>query len=98
MGEILEALADEVSLAESTVRTMMGILKDKGYARSTMHGRAFVYHPLVNRGEARRSVVRHLIDRFFDGSPEELVLNILGDEQLDETELARLRRMIQEGD
>lgn len=98
VGEILEALADEVSLAESTVRTMMGILKDKGYVRSTMHGRAFVYRPIVNRGEARRSVVRHLIDRFFDGSPEELVLNILGDEQLDETELARLRRMIQEGD
>jgi BlaI family penicillinase repressor len=98
VGDVLDALADEVSLAESTVRTMMGILKDKGYVRTTMHGRAHVYHPLVDRGEARRSVVRHLISRFFDGSREELLLNILGDEELSEKELARLRRMIQESD
>ncbi len=98
VGEIVAALADEVSLAESTVRTMLGILREKGYVEATPRGRAFVYHPLVDRSEARRSVVRYLISRFFDGSPEELVLNVLRDEELDEEELARLRRMIEEGE
>ncbi len=96
VSEIITALADEVSLAESTVRTMLGILKDKGYVEATARGRAFVYHPLVDRSEARRSVVRYLVSRFFDGSPEELVLNLLKDEELNEEELSRLRRIIQE--
>lgn len=98
VGEIVAALANEVSLAESTVRTMLGILKDKGYVEATSRGRAFVYHPLVDRGEARRSVLRYLISRFFDGSPGELVLNVLNDDELDEAELSRLRRLIQEGE
>jgi BlaI family transcriptional regulator, penicillinase repressor len=97
-SEVVDAVADEGPLAESTVRTMFGILRDKGYVRTTTRGRALVYHPLVDRGEARRSVVRYLINRFFDGSPEELVLNLLEDEELDEEEVARLRRMIQEGE
>jgi BlaI family transcriptional regulator, penicillinase repressor len=96
VNEVVEALADEVSLAESTVRTMLGILKDKGYLSTTARGRASVYHPRVDRAEVRRSVARYMIDRFFDGSPQELVLNILNDEELDESEIARLRQMIQE--
>lgn len=98
VNEVVAALADEVTLAESTVRTMLGILKDKGYVRTTSRGRAAVYHPLVDRTEARRSVARYLIDRFFDGSPRELVLNLLKDEELDEEEIARLRQLIQEAE
>jgi predicted transcriptional regulator len=98
VGEVVNALADEVTLAESTVRTMLGILKDKGYLRTTRRGRAAVYHPLVDRGEARRSIARYVIDRFFDGSARELVLNLLNDEELDEQEIARLRQLIQEAE
>lgn len=97
-GEMVSALANEISLAESTVRTMIGILKDKGYVESTPRGRAFVYHPLVGQAEARRGVIRYLISRFFDGSREELVLNVLNDEDLDPEEIARLRRLVQESD
>lgn len=96
-GEVMDALAAEVELAESTVRTMLGILRDKGYVRSVRRGRAFAYHPLVEQDEAQRGALRHLIQRFFDGSPAQLVLNLLRDDELDETEVERLRRMIQEG-
>ena len=92
------ALAAEVSLAESTVRTMLGILKEKAYVRATRRGRAFVYHPLVEQAEAQRGALRHLIRRFFDGSPSQLVLNLLRDEELDEDEVERLKRLVQEGD
>jgi BlaI family penicillinase repressor len=97
-GEIVGALADEVSLAESTVRTMLGILKEKGYVRAAARGRAFVYHAIVDQSTARRSVVRYLVSRFFNGSPGELVLNVLNDEELDAEEVARLRRLIEEAD
>lgn len=97
-GEVVDALADEVALAESTVRTMMGILRDKGYVRATRRGRALVYHPLVDQTQAQRGALRHLISRFFDGSPSQLVLNLLGDEEIDEEEVERLRQLVQEAD
>ena len=97
-SEVVTALASEVSLAESTVRTMLGILKEKGYVDSTPRGRAFVYHPLVGQAEARRGVLHYLLHRFFDGSREELVLNVLNDEELDPEEIARIRRLIQESE
>lgn len=98
-GEVMARLAEqEIELAESTVRTMLGILKEKGYARATERGRAHVYHPVVDRIEARRSVVRYLVNRFFDDSPGELVLNLLEDEELDAEDLERVRRFIEEAD
>lgn len=96
--EVVAALAGEVELAESTVRTMLGILKEKGYVRSTQRGRAHVFHPLVGQREAQRSVLRHVLHRFFDDSPEALVLNLLRDDDLDPAELERLRRLLQEGE
>ena len=81
-------------VAYNTVLTTLRILERKGYVRHTKEGRAFVYHPVVERGEASRKAVRNLVKRFFQDSPELLILNVLEDEQLAEGELARLKRMI----
>ncbi len=94
VGEIAEALAAGRPVAYNTVLTLMRILERKGYVRHTKDGRAFVYHAVVDSGEARRNAVRHLLSRFFQNSPELLVLNLLDDEDLDETELGRLRKLI----
>ena len=82
------------AVAYNTVLTTLRILERKGYVRHTKDGRAFVYHPVVERGEASRKAVRNLVKRFFQDSPELLILNVLEDEQLDETELSRLKRLI----
>ena len=74
------------------------ILEEKGYLRHTKEGRAFVYHPVVDRSEASRSAVRHLLQRFFDNSPELLVLNVLKDERMDAGELKRLKKLIEESE
>jgi len=78
----------------NTVLTTLRILERKGYVRHTKEGRAFVYHPVVERGEASRKAVQNLVKRFFQNSPELLILNVLEDEQLDEAEIGRLKRMI----
>ena len=72
----------------------MRILERKGYVRHTKEGRAFVYHPVVERGEVSRKAVRNLLKRFFQDSPELLILNVLEDEGLAESELIRLKRLI----
>jgi predicted transcriptional regulator len=82
------------SVVYNTVLTTLRILERKGYVRHTKEGRAFVYHPVVERGEASRKAVQNLVKRFFQNSPELLILNVLEDEQLDEIEIVRLKRLI----
>jgi predicted transcriptional regulator len=97
VAEVHAALPSELSLAYSTVLTTMRILEEKGYARHTKDGRAFVYHPVLDRREASRSAVRHLVSRFFGNSREQLVLNLLEDEAVSGKELDRIRKLIAEG-
>jgi predicted transcriptional regulator len=97
-AEVLKALPREPALAESTVRTILGILRDKGYVLAEPRGRAFTYRPVVDRAEAGRSAVRELVRRFFEGSPRDLVLSVLGDGELDAAEVARLREIIDRED
>jgi len=82
------------AVAYNTVLTTLRILERKGYVRHTKVGRAFVYHPVVERGEASRKAVRNIMKRFFQDSPELLILNVLGDEDLDAQELERLKKLI----
>jgi predicted transcriptional regulator len=85
---------DNTAVAYNTVLTTLRILERKGYVRHTKEGRAFVYHPVVQRGEASRKAVRNLMKRFFQDSPELLILNLLEDEQLDGQELNRLKKLV----
>jgi predicted transcriptional regulator len=97
VADVAERLSKH-GLAYNTVLTTMRILEEKGYLRHTKPeaGRAFVYHPVVGKQEASRNAVKHLLSRFFGGSSEELVLNLLDDEKLSNAELARIRKKIQE--
>jgi BlaI family transcriptional regulator, penicillinase repressor len=99
---ILDALTgtllDSPALAYNTVLTTIRILERKGYLEHSKDGRAHVYSPLVEREEASRSEIRHLIGRFFQNSHEDLVLNILEDRGIAPEELKRLRKMLGQGD
>jgi len=60
-------------------------------------GRAFAYLPLVDQGQARRSALSHLLARFFDNSPELLVLDLLKRDALDAVEVQRVRDLLDAG-
>ena len=92
--EVADGLPREKPVAYNTVLTMMRILERKGYVRHSKDGRAFVYQAVVDRGAASRSAVRQLLNRFFQDSPELLVLNLIRDEEIDEREMARLKKAI----
>src|SRR5690348_1372807 len=96
--EVIEALEETPAPAYNTVLTTMTILERKGYLRHTAPkvGRAFVYRPVVSRRKASGNAVRHLISRFFGGSAEALILNVIEDKQLSEAELKRVRELLKE--
>jgi len=97
-SSVATVAADLPKLAYSTVMTMLRILEDKGYLRHTKEGRAFVYHPLVDRTEAGRSAVRYILSRFFRNSPELLLLNLLKNEKIEAKELSRLKKLVAESE
>ena len=98
VADVAASLPGELNLAYNTVLTTMRILENKGYLKhaKAKDARAFVYQPVVDRMEATRNAVRHLLRRFFGDSAEELVLNLLEDDVLDDTELKSIRKLLQE--
>jgi predicted transcriptional regulator len=93
VGEVVEVIGDP-PLAYNTVLTTLRILEQKGYVRHKASGRAFIYKPAIEREDAQRDVVQHVVSRFFNNSPRELVLNLIESEQVDGAELDRLRDII----
>jgi predicted transcriptional regulator len=93
--EVLDALPEKPALAYNSVLTTIRVLENKGYVEHTKDGRAHVYVPVMERQEATRSEIRHLVTRFFKDSHELLVLNILEDEGIEAKELKRLRQLLQ---
>jgi len=98
VGEVCEYLPRRFDLAYNTVLTTLRILEQKGYLKRTKRGRAHVYAPAVDQHSARRSALKHMITRFFDGSPELLMQNLLEDSSLDPDELMRLRQLLEAQD
>jgi BlaI family transcriptional regulator, penicillinase repressor len=93
--EVLEALPPKPALAYNSVLTIIRILEKKGYVKHEKDKRAHVYLPLVDRKDATRFEVRHLVSRFFGNSNEQLVLNVLEETSIDAEELDRLRQLLE---
>jgi predicted transcriptional regulator len=89
-----EALAASWPMKESTVRTVLRRLEEKGYVAHTVDGRAYVYRAVHAPVSVATSAVKSLIDRFCGGSAEALVMGMVDDEVLGARELERIQRRI----
>ena len=94
LAEVVDALKGRD--AYTTILTLMRILKDKGYLSTRKEGRAFVFEPRVDRDTVARKAVDQLLSKFFGGSPTELVLSFLREEEITPEELDRIKRKIME--
>jgi predicted transcriptional regulator len=99
VGAVVEALSrKKPAPAYNTVLTTMTILERKGYLRHALpkEGRAFVYSAVVSQNQASKNAIGHLLSRFFGNSAEALVLNLIEDETLSNSELRRVRKLLKE--
>jgi predicted transcriptional regulator len=96
VAEVVEALQGKD--AYTTILTLMRILKHKGYLASRKEGRAFVFFPKVDRQTMARTAVHQLLSKFFAGSPSELVLSFLREEELTPKQLDLLKQKILKSD
>jgi predicted transcriptional regulator len=94
VADMVIATAGESPLAYTSVLTTIRILETKGFVSHRQEGRAFLYSACVGELEARRSEVRHVMQRFFGDSRERLLLSLLGDDEVTPEELKRLKAAI----
>ena len=81
----------------SAVRAMLRVLEEKGHVKHEAAGLKYVYVPTVGREKAKRSAVKHVLDTFFNGSPEQIVAALLdvSATRLTPGELDRMAEMIE---
>ena len=94
VGEVVEHLDAATRPAYNTVLTIMKILERKGYVAHEKDGRAFRYVPLIDSSQARQTALSHLISRFFNGSSEALVLDLLGPDRVSDDERRQVRELL----
>ena len=94
-SEVREAMEDAPSY--SAVRAMLRVLEDKGHVKHEEQGMKYVYVPTVAKDKAKRSAVKHLLDTFFGGSPEQIVAALLdvSATRLTREELDRMSQLIE---
>ncbi len=81
----------ELPLHDSTIRTLLRVLESKGYLSHDAQGKAYVYRASVDRTRAQRHALRSVLQRFFEGSAEDLVLRLIEDERITAEQLEALR-------
>jgi predicted transcriptional regulator len=94
VSEVMQELSGEPTY--STVRNQLRVLEQKGHIRHEEQGPRYVYAPTVSRQSIRQSMLRHLIDTFFEGSSGKVMAALIGDERLrlNEEEIRRLEGVL----
>jgi predicted transcriptional regulator len=95
-SEVRESMADAPSY--SAVRAMLRVLEEKGHVKHQAEGLKYVYVPTLARDKAKRTAVKHVMETFFNGSPEQIVAALLdvSSTRLTREELDRMSRLIED--
>ena len=82
-------------LAYTTVQTMLNVLHRKGRVKRELRDRAYVYRPVFTRQKAVRQAVGDMLDRFFGGSADSLVLSLVETRRLTPAKLAEIQKLVE---
>lgn len=91
-----EALASSRPMKDSTIRTVLRRLEEKGFLTHRIEGRTFIYTASDGRQNVAVRAVKGIIDRFCGGSAEQLILGMVDGAVLNQKQLQRLARKIAE--
>jgi predicted transcriptional regulator len=92
--DIVDAQSAEPPLAYTTVATVLKILEDKGFIRSSKSGRVLVYSARLTREAYQARTLGDLVERVFAGDPMSLVTRLLDTKHMTKDDLERLRALV----
>ena len=96
--ELRAALQPTQDLKDSTVRTILRRLEDKGYVEHDVDGRTYVYRPRIEPQSVATQQVRGIVDRFCRGSVENLLVGMVDDDLISPEKLRELAERISQAD
>jgi len=92
--QVREALLPGRRLKDPTVRTLLRRLEARGYLTHRLQGKVFLYQAAVRRHSLGARAVRHIIDRFWQGSAEQFLVGMVDEKVLSIAEIERLARKV----
>ena len=95
VGEVWQDFAARRPVARNTVLTLVARLEEKGWLRRRAEGNVLRYSATIDQQTAQRQVAQQLVDTAFRGSPEGLIMTLLGESDLSEGESQRIRAMLE---
>jgi BlaI family penicillinase repressor len=94
LGEICSALRETRPLATTTVATMLKLMLDKQLVKKSEGDKGYVWSARLTRQSAKKSFVRKLLDRAFDGSAQHLVAHLFEAGHLSEKDREEIRKLL----
>ena len=92
--DVYEELRANRPVAYTTVMTSMKTLEQKGYLKAVLQDRAYRYRPAQPKQQVIKGMVREFVDRVFNGSGRPLVVHLLEEDQISESDLRDITRMM----
>ena len=92
--QVKKQLSNFRKLAYTSVMTMMTIMTEKGYLKRRKKSNYYMYKPLITEKAITSGMLGDIVDRVFDGSAMAAMVNLLETGDIDESELAELRKLI----
>jgi BlaI family transcriptional regulator, penicillinase repressor len=94
VAEVRERLPDE--LAYTTVLTFLRTMHTKGLVDYKQEGRAYRYCAKIQQQAARKTAVKHLMGKLFQGSADLLLTQLVAEHKLDDDQVARIQKILEE--
>jgi predicted transcriptional regulator len=94
--DLLDRWNEEPRPAYNTISTIIRILEEKGFVGHTAHGRTHEYFSLIAREDYQKSFLRNAIDKVFAGSAKSLLSTLVGQEDLNKSDLEAILKLLEE--
>ena len=96
IGEIWEAIRSGRDVSRTTVLNLVDRLEKRGWLKRRKDQGVFRYAAVVGRQSVEEQLAVDFVEEFFEGSAANLVMSVLGSQRISETDIQRLKRMIDE--
>ena len=84
-------------LALTTVATLLKRMHEKEILAVEKQGRLHFYSPLISEQEVKTSMLSNMLQHLFDGKPEDLVHHLVGQEEIKQTDLDKIQKLLSQG-
>lgn len=95
VADVIQGLSKNRDLVYTSVSTILRILEQKGVLTTRKEGRGHIYIPSLLKSDYEAKVVRHVVERVFDGAPVAMVRQLIGTGTLNAQDLKELTELIQ---